>query len=171
MYLFAAFSESKLLALLQKVSIETYQAGDSIIVEGELGTSLFIIDSGSVMITKNGKYIRSLGRFEYVGERALLFEELRSATVVASEETRVYSLDKKFLFNFLDEPMKQYLRKRVSMQDSTVQFDELLSVDKLGKGTFGVVYKVFAERTKTFYALKCVRRSVVLKYNVQRHIN
>ena len=77
----------------------TYHKGDMIIKEGDHDGRLFIIICGKVEVIKNlgGKKercLRTFGPENYFGEMALIDDFVRSASVVAIEETNVLSLDK-----------------------------------------------------------------------------
>ena len=76
----------------------TYRKGDVIINEGDRDGRLFIILCGKVEViknlgTKNKRCLRTLGPENYFGEMALIDDFVRSASVVAIEETDVLSLD------------------------------------------------------------------------------
>ena len=88
---------------------KTYQDGETIVVEGELGDRMFVIQSGKARVTqtKNGKDV-SLAVLEdgdFFGEMALIDREVRSATVRALGEVRLLSIDKKnFLKRINEDP-------------------------------------------------------------------
>ncbi len=76
----------------------TYPKGKEIIREGEQDGSLFVVISGQVEVVKNlgqksEKCLRRLGALCYFGEMALIDDLIRSASVVAREETRVLCID------------------------------------------------------------------------------
>eukprot|EP00736_Rhodelphis_marinus_P000611 Rmarinus@m.26729 len=83
--------ESLQLTQLQRLSdilTETsYEAGQDVISEGEMGHSFYIIKEGQAVVTKlqDGKRVKllDLGESGYFGERALLHDEPRAATVTA----------------------------------------------------------------------------------------
>ena len=75
-----------------------FQAGETIIREGDRDGRLFVIVSGEVEIIKalgkkNERYVRTLGPLSYFGEMALIDDLVRSASVVAKGETGVLILD------------------------------------------------------------------------------
>ena len=75
-----------------------FAKGEKIISEGEQGGSLFVIISGEVDVIKNlgqqkEKCLRILGALCYFGEMALIDDLIRSASVVAREDTRVLCID------------------------------------------------------------------------------
>jgi len=76
----------------------TYSKGETIISEGEQDGSLFVIISGEVEIVKNlgqkgEKCLRRLGALCYFGEMALIDDLIRSASVIAREDTRALCID------------------------------------------------------------------------------
>lgn len=93
-YLFSMFSEEQLIRILSQWETKTYETDDPIIQEGEDGNSLYMIAKGEVEIRKGDRQIRTLGRYEYFGERSLLFSEVRSASVYATKTVEVLELNK-----------------------------------------------------------------------------
>jgi CRP-like cAMP-binding protein len=80
-----------------------------IIKEGDVDGCLFMIASGTVEVVKNWgedseQWIRALGPYEYFGEMALLDDMVRSASVIAVEETTTLVLDRLDL----NEEIRQY---------------------------------------------------------------
>lgn len=76
----------------------TYPKGEKIIGEGEKDGSLFVIISGEVEVVKNlgqksEKSLRRLGALCYFGEMALIDDLIRSASVIAREDTRALCID------------------------------------------------------------------------------
>jgi len=76
----------------------TYSKGEKIISEGEQDGSLFVITSGEVEVVKNlgqkgEKCLRRLGALCYFGEMALIDDLIRSASVIAREDTRALCID------------------------------------------------------------------------------
>lgn len=80
--------------------------------------------------------------------------------------------------------MLQHLEKRIKMQDSNVNFDELKTVKNIGHGwffnkrlenhhnigTFGTVKLVEHETTGVRFALKCVSRKCIRALKQEKHI-
>lgn len=78
---------------------KTYQNDDIIFLEFEPGNTFYLIQSGSVRISKiiNGieKTIDILTAGDIFGEMAILEEELRSASAIANEESILIEFNKK----------------------------------------------------------------------------
>jgi hypothetical protein len=69
-----------------------FQAGDTIMREGDQGDRFVVIDAGEVEVTADGKPMSRLGRGAGVGEIALLRRSPRTATVTALTPVRAYGI-------------------------------------------------------------------------------
>ncbi|UQX89280.1 cyclic nucleotide-binding domain-containing protein [Jatrophihabitans telluris] len=68
--------------------------GQTIMTQGEGGDAFYVIGSGRLDIIENGTTIATRSAGEHVGERALLCESPRAATVRAATPTRLFRLDR-----------------------------------------------------------------------------
>jgi len=83
--------------IAELVQYHLFHDGDLIIREGDHDRQLFIIVNGKAeaiknLGEKNEKRVRTLGPYSYFGEMALIDDLVRSASVVAKEETQTLSL-------------------------------------------------------------------------------
>jgi CRP-like cAMP-binding protein len=99
----ALLSGSKLFEMLSTQELEyvadlgrprKFRAGDTIFDEGELGDSLYVVESGEVEVMRRdatgaAKVIAVLGPREFFGEMSLIDKEYRSATVRAKTDCEV----------------------------------------------------------------------------------
>jgi CRP-like cAMP-binding protein len=82
--------------------------GQTIFLEGDLGTGLYIVESGRVKITliseQSGKEIvlALVGPADFFGDLALLDGEPRSASAEAAEASRLWLLRRDDFLNFID---------------------------------------------------------------------
>ena len=87
-------------AILEEIDVES---GRDIIVEGEVGTSMYIIVERRVSVRREGRDIAVLGPREVFGELAALDPEPRSATVTALEDTQLLKLSAAPLLELLGD--------------------------------------------------------------------
>jgi small-conductance mechanosensitive channel/CRP-like cAMP-binding protein len=96
--LFRPLTEDELRAAAGRFRHLHYAAGERIIQEGDDGNSFFVVDSGEVEVQKTlGGARRSLATLmegQFFGEMALLTGERRAATVVASTDVDLFTIDK-----------------------------------------------------------------------------
>ena len=76
---------------------QQFSPGEAIIRMGEMGSTMHVISSGRVDVvleqSPENVVLASLGPGEFFGELAIFDGELRSATVVAVEDTETVTLD------------------------------------------------------------------------------
>ena len=96
--LFAGFTQEQLEEVPKVATPRTFEAGDVIASEGELGArSLWLIVDGEVEVRVGGRPLRKEGPGAHLGEMALLTDAPRSADLVASERTTVLQLSRDHL--------------------------------------------------------------------------
>ena len=69
---------------MQALHVVDYRDGDQVLCEANLGDKFYIVKSGTVDILKNGQKVRTIAKNDYFGERSIIFNDCRTATVVAS---------------------------------------------------------------------------------------
>lgn len=74
-----------------------FNTGDNIVVQGDKGDVLFILKNGEADVIIDNVCIRRLNKGSYFGERALLYDEPRSATIKAVSETTCITLTRDIL--------------------------------------------------------------------------
>ena len=168
--LFKSLSKSKLTMLINLINIEKYKDKDIIIKEGTIGNKFYIVKSGNVEIFCNEKYLRTLNETEYFGERSLLTNEMRSATVIAKGNVELYSLDKESFLTNLSPMMKDYLHKRLYLHDEKVSLNDLIFIKSLGKGNYGSVSLVMNTKTNFPYAIKAISKDHIKYEDLMKNI-
>lgn len=98
-FLFSHLKQEELRRLANQSRYCSFKFGDVIIREGERDDRLYILISGKVNVfksygAKKEKRLRTLEPPAYFGEIALVDDRVRSATVVAIQDTRTLCLDK-----------------------------------------------------------------------------
>ena len=74
---------------------ESFSKGTPLIIEGESGDKLYIVEEGELGVTIRGEQIRTIGRGALLGELALVYDCPRSATVVCKTDCTVFSLQRR----------------------------------------------------------------------------
>ena len=96
--LFAAFREDELNELAAGMHLRHIPAGEAVVRQDELGTSLFLVAEGALDVRGvfGGRTILldHMGPGEVFGEMSLLTGQPRSASVIANTDAVVYELDK-----------------------------------------------------------------------------
>lgn len=90
--LFATLSASEIGDITRFLNARTVPAGAVIVRKGDVARSMFVIASGEVEVELPGSNVR-LGAGQFFGERALLENALRSASVRSTEPSRLLELD------------------------------------------------------------------------------
>ncbi len=87
--LFAQFSEKELEALFSTAKIREFEAGSTIVREGDPASiGFYLVLDGQVEVRKGHKALAKLGIGDYFGEMALILDAPRSADVVAITKTK-----------------------------------------------------------------------------------
>ena len=86
---FAACTEAQLREVERLAERLEVHAGEVILREGRLGRELFVILSGTVTVTRDGRVVNLLGPGDYFGELAAIEAAPRNATVTATSDLEV----------------------------------------------------------------------------------
>lgn len=90
-----------------------YKKGEVIFRQGDIGDCMYVVQKGEVeaLAESDGKELRlrTMGPNEFFGEMALFEKEMRTATIRATRDTRVLTIDKKsFLGGIHEDPSLAY---------------------------------------------------------------
>lgn len=93
---FAGLKRKQLEAVAGTARALTFEAGETIIEEGEeRSIGFYVLGSGTADVTKDGEVVATFGPGDYFGEIALLTDEpARTATVTATSATEVLGVTK-----------------------------------------------------------------------------
>ena len=156
--IFRNLSTGKLEILCKITNVELFDNGHRIITQGETDYKLYIIKSGTIDVFINDNYIRTLNNNEFFGERALFFNEPRTATAIANGKVECFSINSQDLKLILEDKLTNYLKGRYFLQDNSVEIKDLDFVRELGKGNFGNVSLVNSRKNKFYYAIKAMAK-------------
>ncbi len=93
--LFKYCTYQEIMKVLSVATIETFEKDEIILMENEPGEEFYIILSGEVQVTGNGKLIARLGVGKHFGEMALIDLAPRSASVVTTETSKLIKIKRK----------------------------------------------------------------------------
>ncbi len=114
--------------MLEEVAFKT---GDLIFAKGDLGTSMYVVVTGSVWVHDGDMGIATLYARDVFGEMAALDPEPRSASVTAVENTQLFQLEQRDLHQIMmrspaiTEGIIQILCQRVRARVSDMKEDYL----------------------------------------------
>jgi len=95
---FAQLTPTTLSAIVDKMTKERHTAGTALIRQGEVGDKFYLIRRGQCEVSiadgASQRVVNTLAEGDFFGEMALLTGTPRSATVVTTDETEVYTLGK-----------------------------------------------------------------------------
>ena len=98
--------ESKRIGIFRSAT-ETrhFLSGEMIFKEGDPADVMYVVQSGEVEVSHQGRLVETLGEGNIFGEMSLINEEPRSATTVAKTECRLVPIDlKRFMFLVEETP-------------------------------------------------------------------
>ena len=168
--LFKNLTLDKIEKIYEKIKVKKVLDGENIITQGESGTEFFIIKKGIFDMYINDKYIRSLNENEYFGERALFFNEKRSATAKAKGHCEVFYLEKADFENIIKNELKEFLLSRLYLQDDTIELNDLIFYKNLGIGSYGIVSLVKNKKNDYFYAIKNISNKQIMSEKLMNSI-
>ena len=128
--LFHNLKRGQLERLAKRVVPREYKAGQDIVTQGKGGAGLFVVSSGhaeAVLVRTDGTktVVNTFGPTDFFGELALLDEEPRTASVVATEDTKCLVLSQWEFLGALREDADMGI---VIMQELARRFRRALSV-------------------------------------------
>jgi CRP/FNR family transcriptional regulator, cyclic AMP receptor protein len=111
---FGGLADASLERLVSMLVERRFDAGATIVAEGEPGRSMFIVHAGHLVVSKLGEAGRSLRMTDlepgdFFGEMTLIEMQNRSATVVAESDTVLYELTARDLYAYYKADIQAYV--------------------------------------------------------------
>ena len=101
----------ELYSICDAIKVEKYKKDQYIIKEGEEGDKFFILDEGEAVATKeNMNFKKKYVKGDYFGELALLRNAPRAASVMATTDCKVLTMDRQ-AFKRLLGPLEDILKR------------------------------------------------------------
>jgi len=76
------------------LSTATFSEGDVVIKEGEPGSRFYLVESGTLKATKGDEVVFEFKENDYFGELALIKDEVRAASVIATSDVKLAWIDR-----------------------------------------------------------------------------
>ncbi len=112
MPIFGAVSDATLQSLLQGAETREYGCGDTVFQEGELDTSVYVIEQGRVSVYREWQgrnyKLRELAQGDCFGEMALMDFKPRSATVITDTDCSLIRISSAQLGQLYQADPEQY---------------------------------------------------------------
>lgn len=183
-------SESEREKIAEAVEEVFYPANTTVMCEGDDGDAMYILVKGALKAVKKnattagGVVKEYIEPGAYFGELALKDngEGKRAASVITTTNTTLLKLNRD-AFKLLLGPLDELLQKGADRysdngekKDNTqtvvaaVDYNNLVALGTLGKGSFGHVQLVQDKTTQELYALKSVWKSQIVETQQQGHI-
>ena len=110
---FGGLSDASLDLLISMLVERRFEAGATVVAEGEPGRSLYIVHSGELVVSKLGESgrvidINRLGPGDFFGEMTLIEVQNRSATLIAECSIALYELTARNLYTYYKTDIYAY---------------------------------------------------------------
>ncbi len=110
---------------------KVYADGEVVVTEGDFGAEMFVVQSGSVEVVRSSgedeHRVATLQSGDFFGEMALFDGEMRAATVRATGEARVLTIDKRTLLKRITEDPLLAVNLLRSLSDKLREANERLA--------------------------------------------
>jgi CRP-like cAMP-binding protein len=96
--------QERYIGLLQRSGeSEDYPAGTTVFTQGDPADCMYVVASGNVTLTIDGRVVETVGPGGLFGEMAVIEREPRSGTAVADTDTTVIGIDKRRFWFLVQE--------------------------------------------------------------------
>jgi CRP/FNR family transcriptional regulator, cyclic AMP receptor protein len=111
---FGGLSDASVNLLASMLVERSFEAGATVVSEGEPGRSMFVVHSGELAVSKRAKSgtVINMSRLksgDFFGEMTLIEMQNRSATVVAESPTVLYELTAQKLYRYFKNDVYGYV--------------------------------------------------------------
>lgn len=167
---FRSLNTNKIEKIVSKIKVEHYNNNEVIIKEGDEGDKLYIIKHGKVKIFIKDKFIKALEAKAYFGERALFFDEKRSATIISDGFIEVLTLEKDEFKILLETNFKEFIINKIVLQDVKASVEELDVIKEISCNNYSRILLVKHIKTKYLYILKQIPKESIYNEKLLENI-
>jgi len=153
-----------------------YSKDETIIQQGEAGSTFYILYEGDVGIIVDNAQVEKMSvtrgdKPQYFGEKALTTNEKRAATVkVLSETAKALALDKR-TYDVVLKPLAEVLKPQEQDKGRTqIKRQDLSRIGLLGCGGFGAVELYEHKSNGQTYAMKALSKGYIVKTGMQESV-
>ena len=190
----AIMTDAELEKMTSSLEKENFEAGESIIRQGNTGDHFYIIADGSVAVYRTNTETGSEDKLavlksgDYFGEKALLSEDVRQASCVAVTKTVCLTLGRIDFVEMMGSIDEMMAKDSGNADDASpaadnavvddgpgkfsmsINLSELEIKKTLGCGAFGRVKLCRHPGTDAFYALKCQSKAAIVESGLEEHV-
>lgn len=129
-FIFSTLQEADFDALFSHLGLIQIQKDEVVFSQGEAGDSCYFIQSGSYMVSIDGKGLKTLGPNDTFGELALLYQMVRSATITCSEAGELWQMDHASFRSCMEKLSSTQARRAEAFFRSNANFCSLPKSDQ-----------------------------------------
>jgi len=172
----------------QALQEKVFSKDEVVFAQGDAGDNFYILVKGSVECQIQNADTGEVEALvldkpgDFFGERALLTDEPRAATIVCKDEENVCLWLNRINFKELLGPLEDIMNRNIEEYEKPPEerniigkaevcdLEEFKVIGILGRGAFGTVTLVVDPGTGMSYALKAIRKIQVVELGQQSHI-
>ncbi|CAG9329963.1 PKG_29 [Blepharisma stoltei] len=168
--LFRDLSHEKLRHLSSLLKIEEFEGNECIFHQGDPGDKFYVIKRGQVQVLKNNIVMRTLNQFEYFGERAIVLNEKRGATIVTVGKTICWTLNQTDFLELVNKALHKQLMRHIDLRNDFITLDDLSIVSYICQDLYYNFYLVVHKKRKILYVLKTISRKQINNYRLHDNL-
>eukprot|EP00300_Choanocystis_sp_HF-7_P027161 c32232_g1_i1.p1 GENE.c32232_g1_i1~~c32232_g1_i1.p1 ORF type:complete len:372 (-),score=105.82 c32232_g1_i1:101-1216(-) len=161
-FLFSELDNDAMNDLTNAVEEHAFEAGATIITQGDSGDFFYIVEEGEAHIFVNGVKVVESRAGDSFGELALMYDAPRAATIQAVTPMRCWAVDRQtFKLTLMDNTMKKRARyekflESIPILQTMYQYEKMTLADALKAKNFsaGEVVMREGEEGDTFYIIE-----------------
>ena len=143
-FVFSDLTSRELRPLVAAFEPCRFEAGETIIKQGDPGDYFYIIQKGKVIFRVDGADVGKAGKGSSFGELALLYTCPRAATVVAAKSTKVFRVDQGTFQFILQNQTAESEKEKIDLLKG-VNFLKELDLEDLKTLTLVMTPRIFSE--------------------------